>query len=232
MKLSDIDGRLFNASENRTEHEAVDAEMQTTVLVADDHLLLAEAVARALSSKPRCFQTHIAGTLDETLGHLRSDVQFDLVLLDIRMPGMMGLNSVERVISAAAPGLVVLMSGQADRAFVQSTIEKGARGIIPKTLPLKSLASAIDFVLSGQIFIPVDGFGETWNAEPTRSGVLNDREVGIIRLLAEGQTNKEIANFFDITEMSTKMHMRFICRKLNARNRAHVVMVSKERGLI
>ena len=126
---------------------ALDADMQTTVLVADDHTLLAETVASALSSKQLNYNTRIAATLDETLDQLNSGTHFDLVLLDIRMPGMMGLKSVEKVISAAAPARVVLMSGQADRAFVKLAVEKGARGLLPKTLPLRSLISAIEFVL-------------------------------------------------------------------------------------
>tara|TARA_R110000787_G_scaffold33079_7_gene86910 strand:- start:2929 stop:3621 length:693 start_codon:yes stop_codon:yes gene_type:complete len=211
---------------------ALDADMQTTVLVADDHTLLAETVASALSSKQLNYNTRIAATLDETLDQLNSGTHFDLVLLDIRMPGMMGLKSVEKVISAAAPARVVLMSGQADRAFVKLAVEKGARGLLPKTLPLRSLISAIEFVLSGQIFIPVDGYGETWNAEAAKSVGLSDRELSIVRMLSEGRTNKEIANLFDDTEVAVKMHMRSICRKLNARNRAHVVTIGKERGLL
>jgi two-component system nitrate/nitrite response regulator NarP len=216
----------------RSSTEVFDVELKTSILVADDHLLLAEAVARVLSSKPREFRTRIAATLDETLKELSAALKFDLVLLDLKMPGMVGLKSVERVIAAAAPGKVVLMSGHADRAFVQSAVAKGARGLIPKTLPLRSLSSAIDFVLSGQIFIPVDGCSEPWNSDPRGSSGMSDRDVNIVRLLSDGKTNKEIANEFDETETNVKMNMRNICRKLNARNRAHVVMICKERNLI
>jgi two-component system nitrate/nitrite response regulator NarL len=219
-------------SSKKSSTEVFDLELQTNILIADDHLLLAEAVAGALSSKPREFRTRITATLNETLQELSADLKFDLVLLDIKMPGMVGLKSVERVIAAAAPAQVVLMSGQADRAFVQSAVEKGARGLIPKTLPLRSLASAIEFVLSGQIFIPVDGCGGQWNDNRLGSSGLSDREASIVRLLSDGRTNKEIAAEFDDTETTVKMHMRVICRKLNARNRAHVVMIGKERNLI
>lgn len=220
------------ASSTERSTEVFDGEFQTSILVADDHLLLAEAVAKALSSKPREFRTSIAATLDEVLDALSAGPHFDLILLDIKMPGMVGLKSVERVIAAAAPAQVILMSGQADRAFVKSAVERGARGLIPKTLPLRSLASAIDFVLSGQIFIPVDGFGETWNVNHVAPSGLTDREVSIVRLLSDGKTNKEIANELDDTETIVKMHMRAICRKLSARNRAHVVLIAKEQSLI
>jgi two-component system nitrate/nitrite response regulator NarP len=223
--------RIQACSTNRST-EVFDEELKTSILIADDHLLLAEAVGRALSSKPREFRTCIAGTLDETLKELSAAIKFDLVLLDLKMPGMVGLKSVERVIAAAAPVKVVLMSGHADRAFVQSAIAKGARGLIPKTLPLRSLRSAIDLVLSGQIFIPVDGCGELWNSDLRESSGMSDREVNIARMLSDGKSNKEIASEFDETETTVKMNMRSICRKLNARNRAHVVMICKERNLI
>ena len=209
-----------------------DAEMQTAVLIADDHALIAQAIAISLSSGPRQFRTQTAGTLDETLEALRSAGQFDLVLLDIKMPGMMGLASIDKVIAAAAPASVVLMSGNADRTLVKSAIEKGACGLIPKTLPLKSLPYVIDLILSGQTFIPTDGFESEFDNSNSNLAGLNGREVGIIKLLAEGQTNKEIGMVFDETEVNVKMLMRSICRKLTARNRAHVVMISKQRGLI
>lgn len=222
----------LRASSAENSSGAFDGDLQTSILVADDHLLLAEAVAKALSSKPRGFRTRIAATLDETLNELGVGPQFDLVLLDVKMPGMVGLKSVERVIAAAEPAHVVLMSAYADRRFVRSAIQKGARGLIPKTLQLRSLASAIDFVLSGQIFMPVEGFEEPWDATRAASDNLSDREISIVRLLSDGRTNKEIASEFDDTETTIKMHMRTICRKLKARNRAHVVTISKEHNLI
>lgn len=98
--------------------------------------------------------------------------------------------------------------------------------------PLKALPCVIDLILSGQIFIPTDGFENELNDSISKSAGLNTRELGIIKLLAEGQTNKEIGMVFDETEVNVKMLMRSICRKLTARNRAHVVMISKQRGLI
>jgi two-component system nitrate/nitrite response regulator NarP len=212
--------------------DSVDPVRQTTILIADDHLLVAEAVAGALACAPHQFLTRIVSTLSEALVELGSGVQFDLVLLDIKMPGMRGLKSVEAVIAAAAPSPVVLMSGQADRSFVQSAVKRGARGLIPKTLPLRSFVSVIDFVLSDQIFLPADGSSNQWNADAVASFGLSERELTIVRLLSDGRTNKEIAHEFDGTETNVKMHMRAICRKLEARNRAHVVTIGKERGLI
>lgn len=205
---------------------------QSSILIADDHILLADAVAMALAAPPRDYNTRIATTLDQTRSALASGTHFDLVMLDLKMPGMLGLKSINEVISLAAPTPVVLLSGNADRALVRSAVDNGARGLIPKTLPLKSLVSVVELVLSGQIFVPVDDLGDERKSRVATEAPLSERETGIVRLAAEGRRNKEIASAIGVTEVTVKMHMRAICRKLNARNRAHAVTICKERELL
>jgi two-component system, NarL family, nitrate/nitrite response regulator NarL len=124
------------------------------VLIADDHLALAEAVGNALCAPPRAFQAEISTNFTETMKLLSNDHSFDLVILDVKMPGMIGLKSITDAITAAKPAPVLLMSGNPDRALVQLSVEHGGRGIIPKSLSLQSLVSLVDFVLTGQTFIP------------------------------------------------------------------------------
>lgn len=204
----------------------------TAILIADDHVLLAESIALALAAPPREIRASITNSLQQTRAALAAGKNFDLVMLDLKMPGMLGLKSVNEIIAAAAPTPVVLFSGNADRALVRSAVDNGARGLIPKTLPLKALVSVIELVLSGQVFVPAEDFGYEKVAERPGSTVLSEREAGIVRLAAEGRTNKEIASAIGTTETNVKMHMRTICRKLNARNRAHAVTISRESSLI
>ena len=200
------------------------------ILLADDHVLLAEAIASAMV-RTQGYATVIASTLAETLQELASGVKFDLVMLDLKMPGMMGLRSIKEVIAAAAPAKVVLISGNADRSLVQIAVENGARGLIPKTLPFESLISVVNLVLSGQVFIPAEGWSEGAGTSD-QSADLSDKEIGILRMASEGLTNKEIALAIGKTEVAIKMHMRSICRQLAARNRAHAVTIGLERSLI
>ena len=195
------------------------------ILLADDHVLLAEAIASAMV-RTQGYATVIASTLAETLQELASGVKFDLVMLDLKMPGMMGLRSIKEVIAAAAPAKVVLISGNADRSLVQIAVENGARGLIPK-----SLISVVNLVLSGQVFIPAEGWSEGAGTSD-QSADLSDKEIGILRMASEGLTNKEIALAIGKTEVAIKMHMRSICRQLAARNRAHAVTIGLERSLI
>lgn len=210
----------------------VTSKRPTSVLIADDHVLLAEAVAAALEAPPRSYETTMAKNVTETLQALASGVHFDLVLLDVRMPGMLGLKSIIEVIHAAAPSQVCLISGEVDRSLVSLAIENGARGLIPKTMSLKSFASVVEFVLSGQIFIPADEKRDVNVNKLGGRAVLSEKEIGIVRMASEGLINKEIAAAIGGSEVTVKMHMRTICAKLKARNRTHAAAICKQLGLL
>jgi len=217
--------------ENEEYGESADA--RPSILVADDHIFLAEAMADSLSLPPRGYTTHITGThLEAIAALLRSDAAYDLVLLDLHMPGMKGLQSVLEVMAAAKPAKVALISGNADPILVEAAVKKGAIGFIPKTLPLKSFLSVVDLLLSGQVFMPAELSSNHGGAQSQDIKHLSAREIGCLRLASEGQTNKEIAVGIGSNENMVKMHMRTICRKLGTRNRAHSVIVCKGNGLI
>lgn len=202
------------------------------ILIADDHRMITEAVARLLD-RTGAFEAHVVGSLPEAIQELSRDEPYDLVLLDVRMPGMSGLDSVRRVVSRAGDAKVALFSGEADRRFVAGAVKLGARGLIPKTMPLKSLVSALHFVLSGEVFLPAEAPAATPEGvdEPNTEN-LTELEVSILRFAADGMTNKEIALQIDGTEVAVKMHMRAVCQKLNARNRTHAAIIARQLTLI
>ena len=207
-------------------------EGKSSILVADDHVFLAEAIAESLSLPPRKYKTQITGTHLGAIEALRqNDTAFDLVLLDLHMPQMEGLKSVLEVIAAAKPTKVALISGNADLMVVQEAVKHGAVGFVPKTLPLKSFLSVIDLLLSGQVFLPAEFSVNPYDAKLQDIKKLSTREISVLRLASEGLTNKEIASAIDSNENMIKMHMRSICRKIGARNRTHSVKICKESGL-
>tara|TARA_B110000977_G_scaffold177185_1_gene233454 strand:- start:1505 stop:2161 length:657 start_codon:yes stop_codon:yes gene_type:complete len=200
------------------------------IAIADDHKLLADAVSSMLGGEGG-FETSCCYDLESLLKLLGRD-KFDVVLLDLKMPGMSGLDSVAQVVRAARDGYVVLFTGQVDRHVLDKALELGVRGLIAKTMPLRSLGSIIELISSGLIFVPVgaDFPGSTTDLENNHG--LNDKELYVLRLAADGMTNKEIAREMGATEVIIKMHMRSICRKLGARNRAHAAIISRERSLL
>lgn len=200
------------------------------VLIMDDHAFVAESVAAALSSPPRSFYVKTAGTLSEGLKELKTEGAFDLVLLDLKMPGMMGLKSIKEVILAASPGYVALFSGKVDQSILDLSIENGARGWIPKSVPMLSVLCLTDVILTGQFYVPL----ASSTASPSESeklANLTEHETSFVEMASEGLTNKEIALAAGCSEVIVKMHMRSICRKLCARNRAHAVSIALARGL-
>jgi DNA-binding NarL/FixJ family response regulator len=218
----------MNLSER--DDEAGDNENTLKIAIADDHKLLADAVSSMLGGEGG-FETSCCYDL-ESLLKLLGWGKFDVILLDLKMPGMSGLDSVAQVVRAAREGYVVLFTGQVDRHFLDKALELGVRGLIAKTMPLRSLGSVIELISSGQIFVPVgaDFPGSTTDLENDHG--LNDKELYVLRLAADGMTNKEIAREMGVTEVIVKMHMRSICRKLGARNRAHAAIISRERSLL
>lgn len=204
--------------------------MALRILLADDHNLLAEAVGTMLNAQPD-YEAITTDTLDGALSLLDQDAGFDVVLLDLKMPGMAGISSIRTVVEKATPGKVVLFTGMVDRHFLNSALEAGCRGLIPKTMPLQSLNSVIQLIVSGQVFVPMTD-SQSSGEKSTEHENLTEKELFVLRLAADGMTNKEIARDMDASEVTVKMHMRMICKKLGARNRAHAAMISRERSLI
>lgn len=197
----------------------------TKILLADDHKLLADAISTMLNAQPS-LEAITTDTFQGVLGVLTEDPTIDLVLLDLKMPGMSGLASIKTAIEKAGETKIVLFTGAFDQHFLNAALDLGCRGLIPKTMPLQSLASVIDLVMSGEIFVP------RTNAQTGQDHGLNGKELFVLRLAADGLTNKEIARDMDASEVTIKMHMRSICKKLNARNRAHAAIVSRELSII
>jgi DNA-binding NarL/FixJ family response regulator len=199
------------------------------VLLADDHRLIAESVSLSLSSSDS-FVVDLADSLPSTLATLKREDAYAIVMLDLRMPGMDGIASIRKVVDAAGPANVVLFSANANRHILARATEAGVRGLIPKTLPLQSLGSVLRLIESGQMFIPAEG-ATPKGCQPDNI-VLTKTELTVLQLAASGMTNKHIANTLEANETKIKMHMRTVCRKLGARNRAHAAMIGRDMGII
>ena len=157
---------------------------------------------------------------------LKATSDLDIILLDLNMPGMEGLASIKEVLKYAGDTKVIIFSAYADALLIDQALKIGIKGFIPKSLPSKTLPSILRLVDSGQTFFPfrpteANPFGK--NKEK-----LTEVEISIIRLIADGSTNKDIANNLGQTETTVKMIMRSICKKLGAKNRAHAAILGRE----
>lgn len=200
----------------------------TKVLIVDDHSLVCETMAIALTSGS-AITLEIVDCVDSASDLINARGRFDVVLLDYEVPGMDGLEGLKRLIEANN-GSVALFSGVASHTIVERALEIGASGFIPKTLPLKTLKHAINFIADGETFIPADFIRRAGQTREDQLG-LKPRELRVLALLCEGLPNKEIGRETGADEGLVKLDVKSICRKLGARNRTQAVLEAKRRGL-
>ncbi len=205
-------------------------------LLADDHGLFREGIKLIFNKLQPDIEVVEAETLPETETLLANGSGFDLILLDLKMPGMSGLDSVSRVVSVADGQPVVVMSGAYRRSDVLASIEKGAAGFIPKTLGGQAMVNAINLVLHGEKFIPSvicsnddEGLDEE-DADLSVFEVLTGREREVLKHLVEGHSNKVIANILDLQEVTVRAHLKGVFRKLGVSSRTQAVGLALRRG--
>lgn len=202
------------------------------ILIADDHVMIAEALSLVLQ-KSQEYEVHIAETFADALAEL-SQRNFDFILLDLRMPGMGGLPSVNEVLKKAGSAAVLIFSGSMGSHFLKECIALGVRGYLPKSISINAVEIALKLVEAGQIYVPYQP--EEENGSAVRGSIegknLTQNELEVLKLAAEGETNKGIARTLATTEIQVKMYMRNVCSKLAARNRAHACILARERAII
>lgn len=212
-------------------------------VIADDHPLYREAVGLRLQRQLSDAEIIEVGDLDELMNLAAGeDKPVDLILLDLRMPGMKGGQTVEEVIAAFPDAAVVLVSGAAKFEDIKRAIDAGARGFMPKTLSSKLFAGAISIVLTGGTFLPAEtlqmnGSLAPGGPQPHPAGSalaegLTRRQLQVLVQLAAGATNKEIGRNLNIAEVTVKLHIGQILRKINARNRSEAASIATRAGLI
>lgn len=201
------------------------------VLIADDHDLLRDTLVLFLEAQGD-IETRTAADLAGACKLIADEDRFDLVLLDLNMPGMNGLDGLKHALALDGGQRVALLSGEATRDIAEQALEAGAAGFVPKTLPAKSMINAVKFMAMGEQYAPIDfmtAVDET--AKHPLAEKLSPRELQVLKGLTEGKSNKEIARDLDITEPTVKLHMKTLYRKVGAANRTQAALIAREAGL-
>ncbi len=198
------------------------------VLVADDHDLVRESIGAILKNAD-CTEVALAATLKEALDVVAESEPFDLIMLDYDMPGMNGLEGLTKMMRATDNRPVALLSGTASHGVANKALESGAAGFIPKTLSTRSMVTAVKFMAAGEVYAPIDVIK---NQTENTDSPLSKREAEVLRGISEGKSNKEIARDLDLQEVTVKLHVKTLSRKLEARNRTHAAMIARDRSLI
>jgi DNA-binding NarL/FixJ family response regulator len=199
------------------------------ILICDDHALFREGLELVLGQLDPAAELTSVGEGEAALASVAEGDGFDLVLLDLGLPGMSGLAALEALRRQHPELPVVVLSGSESPTHVSVALERGASGFIPKSTRGSVLLDALRCVLAGGIYVPplLDVGRRAEEARPS----LTERQIEVLRLLARGLTNREIAEVLRITEETAKSHVKHIYNALDVTNRTEAAMRMRELGL-
>jgi DNA-binding NarL/FixJ family response regulator len=205
------------------------SEDKIRVLTADDHPLLREGVAAIINNQPDMVLVSQAGNGREAI-QMHREHRPDVTLMDLRLPDMSGIESMI-AIRADTPGArVIILSTFDGDAEIQRALQAGANGYLLKNMPQKQIVEAIRQVHEGKRRIPAELAAQL--AEHLGDEGLSQREIAVLKLVAEGNRNRDIGERLFITEETVKVHVRHIMEKLGANDRTQAVAIAVRRGII
>ncbi|MFA3919282.1 response regulator [Ruegeria hyattellae] len=203
------------------------------VLIVDDHPLFCDALSITLQNMAHIGEIHTAEKLEKALELISNGLKPDVVMLDLNLPDVDGLEGLVRL-KTAADAPVIVVSSLADNRVVSQVIHAGAAGYVPKHSQRDVFRAAFVAVHSGDIFLPqgcvlieADEDDEHRNAVD-RLATLTNQQGRILQLICEGKLNKQIAYDLSIAETTVKAHVTAIMRKLGAQSRTQAVLTAKK----
>lgn len=207
------------------------------VLIADDHPLFRAALRHVIETMFSEYEIIEASTLSEAerAVHGGTDLDLDLILLDLQMPGSSGFSGLVSLRNASPAVPIVVVSAASAPETMRSALTYGAAGFIPKSYSKDQIGEAVGRVLSGEVFLPGDALTADGRLDLAVAGKLRERiaaltqgELRVLELLAKGKSNKIIAYELGIKESTVKAHITAILRKLRVHSRTQAVIAARE----
>lgn len=201
-------------------------------LIVDDHPLFCDALDLTLRSVSNFVMVRTADCLAAALETLDKYSPPDLILLDLNLPDVSGLDGLMRLRRKSQRSKVIVVSSMTDNAIIGGAITSGAAGFVPKHSPRSVFKDAIEKINEGGVFTPA-GFvqgTESSAADDTleRLSSLTNQQARILNLICEGKLNKQIAYDLSIAETTVKAHVTAIMRKLGVQSRTQAVLVAHD----
>ena len=214
-----------------------------TILLVDDHVLFREGLKFLLRGLETGLELDEAGTCAEALRRAAAR-NYDLVLLDLKMPGLKGLDALTAFREAVPEIPVVVLSGEDNSETILAAIDRGAMGFIPKASTPEVLIQALRLVLAHSVYLPpaVLEASEAVVSPPSRVEPdasrgdatllgITPRQLEVLRWVIQGKTNKAIARELDISDGTVKQHLSDVLRSLGAKTRTEAVYAAAKLGL-
>lgn len=199
------------------------------IMTVDDHPLLRKGIAALVNGEPDLKLVAEASNGSEAIDAFRSH-RPDVTLMDLQMPEMDGIEAIDRIRREFSEARIIVLTTYSGDTQVLRALRAGARGYILKGHVHKELLDAIRAVHAGQKRIPPEIAAEL--ADHATDDALTEREIDVLKLVAAGNANKQIADQLAIGEATVKSHVSNILSKLGANDRSHAVTIGLKRGII
>jgi len=207
-----------------------------SALIIDDHPLFCDALSMTLKTITGIEHVDTAGRLSSALEMLEEGHSPDVLVLDLNLPDVSGLDGLIRLRKTAPHTPIVVVSSMADNRMISSVLRAGATGFVPKHSQRDVFRTAFETIAKGQQFLP-EGFVEISDpSKPAsdredalqRLSSLTNQQARILQLICEGKLNKQIAYDLTIAETTVKAHVTAIMRKLGVQSRTQAVLIAGE----
>jgi len=199
------------------------------VLSVDDHPLLREGVATLINNEPDMIMVAEAASGLEAIQGFREHKP-DVTLMDLRLPDMSGIDAMMAILCEFPEARIVMLTTFEGDVEIQRALEAGARGYLLKSMPPSDLLDVIRQVHAGKKRIPAEVASQL--AEHMGDELLTKREIDVLRAVADGNRNRDIAEKLFISEETVKVHIKHIMEKLHASDRTDAVAIGVRRGII
>src|SRR5229473_3304730 len=204
-------------------------QVRIRVLSVDDHPVLREGIAAIINSQPDMFLVAQASNGSEAIQKFREH-QPDVTLMDLRLPDMSGIDVLMAIRAEFAEARIIMLTTFEGDVEIQRALQAGARGYVLKSMPPRDLVEVIRQVHAGKKRVPTEV--ATHLAEHMSDEALTGREVDVLKHIAGGNRNRDIAEKLFITEETVKVHIKHIMEKLGASDRTQAVAIGVRRGII
>ena len=204
-------------------------------LIVDDHPLFLEALQRAIKSVLPGAESVEATSIEAAKAALQGRTHFDVVLLDLSMPGTRGFDGLLELRSLYPKLPIVVVSALEDPRIIQDVMSYGAAGFIAKSVSRDDLAAALRSVMDGSVTLPkgyvpppLAAAGDKKSDLAQRLQTLTPKQLSVLKMLRQGRLNKQIAHELQIEETTVKAHVSEILRKLNVSSRTQAVIEAQK----